>query len=114
MPERRGRKRKPERRRTHPRSPDDAPRPRAERPQPDAGPEPPYTTRPALRWRYAGFFLGVITLFFGVLTVAQGTASSGANALLLLVAGAFLVALALVLGALSVVPDRMRALFVRD
>lgn len=112
MPERKGRKRRPrERRPTGPRpeappSEDgrQAPPPRAERREP---------SRPALRVRYAGFFLGVLTMFVGVLTVAQGVASSGANAVLLLVIGAFLVALALALGALSLVPDRVRALFER-
>lgn len=114
MPEQKGRKRRMERERTRARHRASAPpRPRAERPLPEEKAEPPFTTRPALRWRYLGFIFGVVTLFLGVLTVAQGTASSGIEALFLLVTGAFLVALALVLGALSVVPDRVRAMFVR-
>jgi hypothetical protein len=115
MPERKGRKRRMERQRTRPRDREGAPPPRT--PQaPGEAPsrEPEFTTRPALRWRYAGFFLGVMTMFFGVLTVAQGVSSGGVNAGFLLVAGSFLVALAVVLGALAIAPDRVRALFVRD
>ncbi|HYM15953.1 MAG TPA: hypothetical protein VEZ14_10370 [Dehalococcoidia bacterium] len=111
MPERKGRKRRAERPRTHGRGREIGSRaPRPEREPPTA---PAYTTRPALRWRYAGFLLGALTMFFAVLTVAQGVSSSGANALFLLAVGSFLVALAVVLAALSLVPDRVRALFVR-
>jgi drug/metabolite transporter (DMT)-like permease len=113
MPERKGRKRRSrERRRPAGPRPEALPSEGGARPPaPRAGRAEP--SRPALRVRYAGFLLGVLTMFIGALTVAQGIASSGANAVVLLGVGAFLVALAVVLGALSVAPDRVRALFER-
>jgi len=115
MPERKGRKRRPrERRRSHDQARDEsAVAGNGHRPAATPSRARSEPSRPALRVRYAGFFLGVLTMFVGVLTVAQGVVSSGANAALLLVIGAFLVALALALGALSLVPDRVRALFER-
>ena len=86
----------------------------------DAEPTPPprsATSRPAapadlpkLRVRMAGFVLAVITMFFGVLNVKSGLDE---GSIPILVTGALLVALSLVLGVLSLVPERVRALLTR-
>jgi len=114
MPERKGRKRRPREHRRHRGESAEPPERREPAPSAPKGRaahgEP---SRPALWVRYAGLLLGVITMYLGVLTVAQGIGSSGFNAVVLIVVGALLAALALALGALSLVPDRVRRLFER-
>jgi hypothetical protein len=85
-------------------------------PAPQPGGAPPTTEPlPSLRVRYAGFALALLTMFVGILTVADAFAAgrSGADFVLRLVAGIALIALALIIAALAVVPDRVRALFAR-
>lgn len=64
---------------------------------------------PKLRVRMAGFVLAVITVFFGILNVAEGLGGS----VPVLVTGLLLIVLALVLGVLSLIPERVRALLTR-
>ncbi len=82
-------------------------------PPPARHEEPPRSTPsdlPKLRVRMAGFVLGVITMFFGVLNVKSGLDEGSVP---VLVTGVLLIALAVVLGVLSLVPERVRALLTR-
>jgi hypothetical protein len=79
------------------------PSPGAEAP---AGPQ-----LPKLRVRMAGFVLGVITLFIGILNVAQAFAGGSA---IILVTGIMLIALALALGVLSLAPGWVRSRLTRE
>lgn len=72
-------------------------------------PAPP-SDLPKLRVRMIGFVLGVITMFFGVLNVKAGLDE---GSIPILVTGVLLIALSLVLGVLSLVPERVRALLSR-
>ena len=110
MPPKKGRKRRVRERRhgdgSEPRSeaaPSSAPRDEAPR-------RSTPSDLPKLRVRMAGFVLGVITMFFGVLNVTSGL---DAGSLPVLVTGVLLIALAVVLGVLSLVPERVRALLTR-
>jgi hypothetical protein len=111
MPGRRGRRRRPRERRHRDGGPGAraGPMRQSGRPGPGGGP-----ARSSLRARYAGFALAVLTMFLGVLTAAEGVSRSLANGIVLLLVGALLVALALALGALSLIPDRVRRLFEHD
>ncbi len=116
MPEKRGRKRRQrERRHGEPGEsrtmapPTPSPPPNGARPRPPASED-----LPKLRVRFAGFVLALLTLFIGILTAAQGIIGGGSTgAILTFVTGAALVVLAIVIGALTLVPERVRALFDR-
>ena len=116
MPEKKGRKRRQrERRHGEPsESRTIAPPPPPRSPGSSAAPRPASEDLPKLRVRFAGFVLALLTLFVGILTAAQGIIGGGSAAsLLTFAAGAGLVALAIVIGALTLVPERVRALFAR-
>jgi hypothetical protein len=66
---------------------------------------------PRLRVRATGFVLGVITMFIGILNVAQ--AFSGGS-VVILVTGMVLIAMAIVLGVLSLAPGWVRSLLTRE
>ncbi len=109
MPPKKGRKRRVRERRHG--EPDDA-RPAVAPPAPreEAAPRSTPSDLPKLRARMAGFVLGLITMFFGVLNVTSGL---DAGSVPVLVTGVLLIALAVVLGVLSLVPERVRALLSR-
>jgi hypothetical protein len=110
MPERKGRRRKQVRARRD----DDSPRV-AVQSGPRRTPAPPQTPAeasiPALRARYAGFIVAMLTLMIGTLTLAQGIVGDYgvADAALRIGAGAVLIVIALVVGALALVPGRIAA-----
>jgi hypothetical protein len=64
---------------------------------------------PALRARYAGFLVAVLTLTIGVLTLEEGLIGdySAADAALRIGAGIALIVVALVIGVLALVPARV-------
>jgi hypothetical protein len=113
MPERKGRKRKPVRVRRDDESPRIAVQGETERTP--ASPARPQTEAdasiPALRARYAGFIVAMLTLMIGTLTLAQGVVGDYgvADAALRIGAGAVLIVIALVVGALALVPGRIAA-----
>jgi len=112
MPERKGRKRKPARVRRDDAMPAAAPPPTERTPAPSARPQTPAEASiPALRARYAGFIVAVLTLMIGTLTLAQGIVGDYgvADAALRIGAGAALIVIALVVGALALVPGRIAA-----
>ncbi len=112
MPEKKGRKRRPQReRRTG------APGPARTPAAGDASTAAPggEPSLPAMRVRYAGLVLALLTGFIGILTAAQAfQGASGPNFVMLLVAGVLLVALALFIAVLALAPERVRALFSRS
>lgn len=113
MPERKGRKRRQVRVRG-----DDAPHRIAVQGAAVGTPAPPARAQtsaedsiPALRARYAGFIVAMLTLMIGILTLAQGVVGDYgvADAALRIGAGAVLIVIALVVGALALVPGRIAA-----
>ena len=113
MPEKKGRKRRPQRERRTGGPPGPAHTPAAARDAGTAAPDEP--SLPAMRVRYAGLVLALLTGFIGILTAAQAfQGQSGPNFAMLLVAGVLLVALALFIGVLALAPERVRALFQRE
>ena len=66
---------------------------------------------PALRVRYFAFIVAVLTLFLGILTLAQGVLGdyATADAALRIGAGIILIAVALVIGVLALFPARIAA-----
>ncbi|MBI5283476.1 MAG: hypothetical protein HY874_00135 [Chloroflexi bacterium] len=113
MPEKKGRKRRPQRERRTSTPP--GPARTAAAPPATARPTATEPSLPAMRVRYAGLVLALLTGFIGILTAAQAfQGASGPNFLMLLVAGVLLVALALVIGVLALAPERVRALFQRE
>ena len=113
MPERKGRRRKQVRTRRD----DDSPRvavqsePRLATASPARPPTETEASIPALRARYAGFIVAMLTLMIGILTLAQGVVGDYgvADAALRIGAGAVLNVIALVVGALALVPGRIAA-----
>ena len=110
MPEKKGRKRRPrERRHGEPAVPRTDASPAAARngdtPHPISG------ELPSLRVRYAGFVLGLLTLFIGIVTFADAFTGGrgGVDFVMRLAAGAALILLALIIAALTLVPERIRA-----
>lgn len=112
MPEHRGRKRKPARTRR------DDTTPRAALPATDGVTmQPPRSQTaakdsiPALRARYAGFIVAVLTLMIGTFTLAQGVVGGNGtmSAALSIGAGVLLILIALVLGVLVLAPERVAA-----
>lgn len=69
-----------------------------------------------MRARYAGFALGVVTLFIALLTLADVIVGGYdlVNAGIRLATGVGLLVIALALGALSLAPDAVRRLLFRD
>jgi hypothetical protein len=111
MPERKGRKRKFARARRDDATPA-APRATERTAAPPSQPETPAEASiPALRARYAGFIVAVLTLMIGTLTLAQGVVGdySAADAALRIGAGAVLILIAIVIGVLALVPGRVAA-----
>lgn len=121
MPERKGRKRRSSRERRRDRDVTaqapaiEAPEPRAATPSvarravPSGGPLPSRTAR------VTGFMLAVVTAFLAVVMVYQAASggSSGIDAALRIAAGGALVALAVVVGLLSLAPGQVRDWFRR-
>jgi hypothetical protein len=110
MPPKKGRKRR-QRDRHRGESVEDRP---AVETAPAHGEEPDRAARPdlpRLRVRATGFVLGVITMFIGILNVAQ--AFSGGS-VVVLVTGMVLIAMAIVLGVLSLAPGWVRSLLTRE
>lgn len=116
MPERKGRKRKSQRARrisgeTAPSSAE------GDMNTPERAASPPRTPQasdnsiPALRARYAGFIVAVLTLTIGILTLAQGLVGDYgvADASLRIGAGIALILVALVIGVLALIPGRIAA-----
>jgi hypothetical protein len=66
---------------------------------------------PALRARYAGFIVAVLTMTIGILTLSQGLVGNYAtsDAALRIGAGIVLILVALVIGLLTLVPGRIAA-----
>jgi hypothetical protein len=116
MPEKRGRKRR-QRERRHGEPGEARPMAAAASASPQRDPSasrPAFEERPKLRVRMAGFVLALLTLYFGILTAADGIdGGTSAGSFLKIAAGAALVVLALVIGALALFPDRVRALLIR-
>ena len=111
MPPKKGRKR-----RTRDRRQGDPGEARAANTSPaaDQATLPTSSELPKLRVRMAGFVLAVVTLFVGILTAAQGVSGGmSANSAILIATGGLLIALAIVIGALTLVPDRVRKLLAR-
>ncbi|MDP9235839.1 MAG: hypothetical protein M3P30_00320 [Chloroflexota bacterium] len=69
------------------------------------------STIPALRARYAGFIVALLTLTIGILTIAQGLAGDYgvSDAALRMGAGIALIVVALIIGVLVLVPQRIAA-----
>jgi len=65
---------------------------------------------PRLRVRATGFVLAVITMFIGILNVAQAFSD---GSVVVLVTGIVLIAMAIVLGVLSLAPGWVRSLLIR-
>lgn len=119
MPERKGRKRRPNRERRA--AADFETRPHAGEAFEDGtavpvrgetrGASSPDASIPALRVRYFAFIVAVLTLMLGVLTLAQGiTGTYGtADAALRIGAGVLLLVVAMVIGVLALVPARVAA-----
>ena len=117
MPEKRGRKRKAVRQRSHGDGPGAAApqrdiTPLVESRPPAAGPN----ARAALRWRYAGLILALITVMIAVLTTTDALASGygSVNLAFRLVTGAGLGVLAIAIAAMVLIPDRLRAWIFRE
>lgn len=114
MPEKKGRKRRPQRDRRTGAAPGSEHTPAAAR-DAAAPPSAADPSLPAMRVRYAGLVLALLTMFIGILTAAQAfQGQSGPNFVMLLVAGVLLVALALFIAVLALAPQRVRALFSRS
>lgn len=113
MPEPRGRKRRHrERHRERGPSVPAASRPRAD----DAAPQRAITVEPRMPSRSAratGLMIAVVTAFLAVLMVKENF-GSGTESLVRVAAGALLVALAAVVGVLSVFPERVRRIVRRE
>lgn len=114
MPGRKGRKRKPQRARRESAGtpPDGAVASAGTRATSSSrNASPPESTIPALRVRYAAFIVAVLTLMIGALTAAQGiTGDHGTpDELALIATGVALIVLALIIGALALVPGRIAA-----
>ena len=111
MPPKKGRKRRP-RDRHHTEA--DEPRDSGALEQParqrDETARPPTSALPKLRARIAGFVVGVLTLFIGVLNIAQGFNS---GSLTYTITGVVMVVLAIFLGVLTLVPGRLRDLLIK-
>ena len=117
MPERKGRRRRPQRTRRVSGDPSEPGADKAARAS-ERATEPPATVRetnentiPALRARYLGFIVAVLTLTIGVLTLAQGLVGDygAADAALRVGAGGALIIVALVIGVLALIPGRIAA-----
>ena len=117
MPERKGRKRKPSRARrdVSPGAPPESSVIRDSTPARERITSPAVTPAessiPALRVRYAAFIVATLTLMIGVLTTVQGLTGDHAtlDRTALVATGIALVLLALVIGALALVPERIAA-----
>jgi len=113
MPERRGRRRRG-RDRARPRPAQALPGPATARER--AAPDAADASLPSLRLRYAAFVLAVVTLFLGIVTAVSAITgdAGGVDALARVGTGAALLVLALVIGALSLAPGRIRDWLRRD
>ena len=109
MPAKKGRKRRARDRR-HGEPGEARPSAAPSAPRVEAAPRSTPSDLPKLRVRMAGFVLGVITMFFGILNVKSGLDEGSVP---VLVTGVLLIALSIVLGVLSLVPERVRALLSR-
>ena len=118
MPERKGRKRKPQRLRRDGDSSTaiDAVVASAgahvrERSAAQREASSPESTIPALRARYAGFIVAMLTLMIGAVTAAQGITGDHAapDKLALIATGIALILLAGIIGALALIPARIAA-----
>ena len=110
MPPRKGRRRRARDRRRG--EPTEA-QPAAEAPPPAREQAPkraPSSELPKRRVRAIGFIVGVLTLFLGILNVVDGLNSGSVT---YAVTGAIMIVLAIVLGALTLVPERVRDLLIR-
>jgi hypothetical protein len=117
MPEKRGRKRKPARERSRGGGTGAAARQDyitpSERARPSAE---PYTARAALRWRYAGLVLALVTLMVSILTIADVFTGDYNTVNLAFRAGTGigLGLLAIAIAAMVLIPDRLRMWLVRE
>lgn len=115
MPERKGRKRKAQRSRRADANGTavdaSAAARRRERSSPPRETSAPESTIPALRARYAGFIVAMLTLMIGALTAAQGITGDHAapDELALIATGIALILLAGIIGALALIPARIAA-----
>lgn len=93
----------------------EAPKPRAATPAVARGAVPSGGPLPSTTARATGFILAVVTAFLAVVMVyeAASGSSSGIDAALRMAAGGALVALAVVVGVLSVAPAMVRDWFRR-
>ena len=115
MPEKKGRKRKPARERSRgggaPASEHDITLRAASRPA-----APAQDARAALRWRYAGMVLALITAMVSILTIADVFAGgyNTVNLAFRLVTGIGLGLLAIAIAAMVLIPDRLRMWLFRE
>jgi hypothetical protein len=117
MPEKRGRKRKPARERSRgagtgaaARQDDITP---PERARPSVAPN---TARAALRWRYAGLVLAVVTAMVSILTIADVFTGdyNAVNLVFRVGTGTGLGLLAIAIVAMVLIPDRLRTWLFRE
>jgi hypothetical protein len=117
MPEKKGRKRKPARERSRVGGTGAvAPEHDITKRAPSRPAAPPQTARAALRWRYAGLVLALVTAMVSILTIADVFAGgyNTVNLAFRLVTGIGLGLLAIAIAAMVLIPDRLRMWLFRE